>query len=143
MARSLLLLLVAVCIAFGVNAQVSGDLPENPEPGKCYVKCITPDIFETVEEQYLVKPAYKVLKIIPAEYKVVEETVLIKPASKRFVYHPAEFETYYDEYPKEDPYNKITLVDPEFGNETKKIQIHPVLLEKDCGITNQYRKGSQ
>jgi len=117
--------LVAVCIAFGVNAQVSGDLPENPEPGKCYVKCITPDIFETVEEQYLVKPAYKVLKIIPAEYKVVEETVLIKPASKRFVYHPAEFETYYDEYPKEDPYNKITLVDPEFGNETKKIQIHP------------------
>jgi outer membrane protein OmpA-like peptidoglycan-associated protein len=73
----------------------------------------------------MVKPAYKVLKIVPAEYKIVEETMLVKPATKKLVYVPAEFETYYEEIRVEDPYNKITLVDPVFGNETKKIEIHP------------------
>jgi outer membrane protein OmpA-like peptidoglycan-associated protein len=125
MARSILLLMVVCLVSFAATAQVSGDLPENPEPGKCYVKCITPDVFETIEEQYMIKPAYKKLKVVPAEYKIVEERIMIKPVSKKYVYHPAEWETYYDEYPKEDPYNKITLVNPEFGGDSKRVEIHP------------------
>ena len=35
----LLLLLPEICLA-----QTMDKLPENPEPGKCYVKCVTPFI---------------------------------------------------------------------------------------------------
>ncbi|MCX2681983.1 OmpA family protein, partial [Galbibacter sp. EGI 63066] len=34
-----LFFLASVC---GVYGQ---DLPENPEPGKCYVRCTTPDVY--------------------------------------------------------------------------------------------------
>ena len=38
----------------------SQDLPQNPEPGKCYVRCTTPDIYVKAEEKKL-----KVIKQYP------------------------------------------------------------------------------
>ena len=64
-----------------------GELPPNPDPGKCYVKCITKDTFRTVEETVEVSPAYKVLKVIPATYKMVEERVLITELGKLGLAH--------------------------------------------------------
>ncbi|MFT5889951.1 MAG: OOP family OmpA-OmpF porin [Dokdonia sp.] len=41
--------ILLLCSVFGLvfaSAQAQ-DLPSNPEPGKCYVRCTTPDIYET------------------------------------------------------------------------------------------------
>ena len=56
--------------------------PENPEPGKCYAKCVTPDVFK--EETIVVEsiPSYDKLEIIPAVYKTVLAEVILKPVLK-------------------------------------------------------------
>ena len=59
------------------------DLPANPEPGKCYVRCTTPDVYVNETITLTVKPAYKVLKTVPATFKTVTERVEVKAAGKK------------------------------------------------------------
>ncbi len=77
--RKIVLLILAVGLANLTHAQ---DLPTNPEPGKCYVRCTTPDVYVNEDVQVMVKPAYKVLKTIPAQYETVTERVMVKAAGK-------------------------------------------------------------
>ena len=64
--KKILLFGALVAFAFGAQAQ---DLPTNPEPGKCYVRCTTPDIYETQTIQKQNTPAYKKLRVVPAQYE--------------------------------------------------------------------------
>lgn len=83
------------CLAFllGIGYSQAQNLPANPDPGKCYVKCITKDEFKDVEETIEVYPAYTKLNVVPATYRTTEERVLVKEASKKFVYIPVTYET--------------------------------------------------
>jgi outer membrane protein OmpA-like peptidoglycan-associated protein len=83
--KLLLILFLAGIVAYGQ------ELPPNPEPGKCYVKCITKDEFKEVTESLETAPSYKKLKIIPATYKNVEERVMSKEAGKRIKIIPATY----------------------------------------------------
>jgi hypothetical protein len=88
-----LLALGMLGLTFGVQAQNGeADLPPGAEPGKCYAKCIMPDVYETKEEQILVKEKSFQMEIIPAEFKEVYDTIVIKPASKKIIEVPAEYE---------------------------------------------------
>jgi len=71
----------------------SQDLPTNPEPGKCYVRCKTPDIWENKEVTVEVNPAYKKMVAVPATYKTVNETVTVQDAYKELTVMPAKYET--------------------------------------------------
>ena len=123
-----------------LNAQ---GLPENPEPGKCYVKCITKDVFETVTERVLVEPEYSKLEVIPATYKTVDERVLIKEASKRMVYVPATYETVEVSYIEKQSTNKLNVIPAVFGNSSKTIETYPVTsgweykVLEDCPSVNK------
>ncbi len=101
------------------------ELPDKPEPGKCYVKCVTPDVYEYKDVQVMIKPAYKKLETVPAEYKTVEEKILVKPASKRLVPHPAQFETYTEEMQTEDPRNELSVVPATFKDAKETIETNP------------------
>lgn len=107
------------------NPAFSQDAPPNPEPGKCYVRCITPDEWEDSEKRVLVKPAHKQLRVVPAEYKTVEERIMIKPASKRYVYVPAVFKTVTETISVEDTYNAINVVPASFNSGSEEITIRP------------------
>lgn len=101
------------------------NLPSNPEPGKCYVKCITKDEFREVEEQIMIKPAYTKLEIVPATFKTVEEQVLIKEASKQLVYVPAVYETIEVPYVLKENVTELTIVPATFGTDSKVVEITP------------------
>ena len=116
---------VVTVLKIGMAFGQTGDLPPKAEPGKCYVKCVTPDIYETVEERVMVRPAYKQLKVVPAQYKTVEERVMVKPASKRYEYEPAQFETYYEDQRVEDQYNDISIVPASFTASAERIEVEP------------------
>ncbi len=122
--KKLVLVATLICSALIVNAQ---DLPDNPEPGKCYVKCVTPDEYKTEEVRVEIAPAYKRLKVIPAKYETVTETVVVKEASKRYEYVPAEYETVYVDFEEEQPYNKLSLLPATFADDTKKIETYPAI----------------
>lgn len=106
-------------------AAVSYAQPENPEPGKCYVRCITPDVWEEEDVRILEKPGYKTLKVIPAEYRTVPERIMVKPASKKYVYVPAKYETVKEEMKLEDTYGKITVVPASFNDGSEEIIARP------------------
>jgi hypothetical protein len=68
------------------------ELPPNAELGKCYARCVIPDVFETKDEEVIDKPASIKIQTIPAKFETVYDTVIITPATKRTVVTPAEFE---------------------------------------------------
>ena len=72
MKKFYLLALSILGLAMGAQAQnQEADLPPGAEPGKCYAKCIMPDVYETREEQVLVKEKSYQMEIIPADFKEV------------------------------------------------------------------------
>ncbi len=123
MMRLTFVLALALFVVQSTFAQ--GDLPPNPEPGKCYVRCTTPDVYETVEQTVLVKPAHKRLSVRPAEYDTVEETVMVKPATKRYSYVPATFRNVPREMEVEDPYNAVTIIPAQFSSGSEVIEVRP------------------
>lgn len=119
--------LFAVLFMVGTTlfSQQVENLPKDPEPGKCYVRCITPDVFETVEERILIRPAYKVLSVEPTKYEWREERVMSKPASKKYIYVPAEFEEYTETVLSKEGYNKVSLLEHELSNHLERIEVEP------------------
>ena len=118
-------LLLLVCFIAGIGFSQAQDLPTNPAPGKCYVKCITKDEFKDVEETIQTYPAYTTLKVVPATYKTVEDRVLIKEASKKFVYVPATYETVEMSYIKQASRTDLKVVPASFGNDSRTFEIYP------------------
>ncbi|GAB1858519.1 hypothetical protein MHTCC0001_33580 [Flavobacteriaceae bacterium MHTCC 0001] len=101
------------------------NLPANPDPGKCYVKCITKDEFKTVEETVEVYPAYSRLQVVPATYRTVEERVLIKEATKKFVYVPATYETIDVPYVSKEGRTDLKVIPASFGADSKTFETYP------------------
>ncbi len=122
MKKTTLSLIALMSAGSYVSAQ---DLPANPAPGKCYVKCITKDEFRDETETIQISPAYSKLEVVPAKYKTVEERVLVKEASKKLVYVPAVYETVDIPYEKKEQGTVLTVVPAAFGNDVKTIEVFP------------------
>lgn len=56
-------LLLPIIFLFSSVAVIAQDLPENPEPGKCYVRCKTPDVWKNETVTLEVYPAKNMLRI--------------------------------------------------------------------------------
>ncbi|MBD0832097.1 OmpA family protein [Aestuariibaculum sediminum] len=115
---------LALLLGIGYYSQAQ-NLPDNPEPGKCYVKCITKDEFKEVEETIVVYPSYTKLEVIPATYKTVEERVLVKEASKKLVYVPAVYETVEVPYVKKEGRTDLTISPATFGSNSQTFEVYP------------------
>ncbi|MCL6294562.1 OmpA family protein [Jejuia spongiicola] len=115
------------CLTFilGIGFTQAQSLPDNPEPGKCYVKCITKDEFKDVQETIEVYPAYNKLTVVPATYKTVEETVLVKEATKKFVYVPAVYETVDVSYIKKEGRTDLSINPATFGSNSRTFETYP------------------
>ncbi len=82
-------------IAFLMMATVAfgQDLPENPEPGKCYVRCKTPDIWRNETVNVAVSPEYRKIVTYPSQYRTIQEKVLTKEAGEEVLIVPAVWGT--------------------------------------------------
>ncbi|WP_335967284.1 OmpA family protein [Galbibacter sp. PAP.153] len=125
-----ILLLLLTFISCGIYAQ---DLPNNPEPGKCYVRCTTPDTYVNEDVQIMIKPAYKVLKTYPAEYKTVTESVLVKEASKKLTVVPAKWGTETVSYVSKERSNILKIVPATFSQSSETIEIKPAYAQWELG----------
>ncbi len=113
--KKLLLPITLLVFGAGVFAQ---DLPENPEPGKCYARCKTPDVWKNQDVTIETKAAYKKIVTRPAEYKTVTERVLVKEASQRLELVPAVYETKDVVVIVKEAGYKLEVVPGTFGSET-------------------------
>ncbi len=117
--------LICLTFLFVFGFAKAQELPANPQPGKCYVKCITKDEFKEVEETIVVYPAYTKLEVVPATYKTVEERVLVKEASKKLVYVPAVYETVEVPYIKQEGRTDLTINPASFGSDSRTFEVYP------------------
>ena len=111
------LLLSITLLVFGVSAY-SQDLPTNPEPGKCYVRCKTPDVWKNQDVTIETKAAYKKITTTPATYKTVTERVLVKEASQRLEVVPAVYETRDVIVVVKEASYRLEAIPGSFGSET-------------------------
>ena len=88
--KKVLLTILSFVVCSVVLAQ---DLPTNPEPGKCYVRCVTPDVWVNQDVTIQVAPAYKKLSTVPARFETETETVVVANASQELEVVPAVYET--------------------------------------------------
>lgn len=89
MKKSILFVLACLATSFAF----AQDLPTNPEPGKCYVRCVTPDIWVNQDVTVQVSPAYKKLSVVPAQYKKETITVDSKMTGQNLEVVPATYGT--------------------------------------------------
>ena len=111
------LLFSITLLVFGATA-FAQDLPTNPEPGKCYVRCKTPDIWKNEDVTIETKAAYKKITTRPAEYKTVTESILVKEASQRLELVPAVYETRDVVVVVKEASYRLETVPGSFGSET-------------------------
>ena len=111
------LLLSITLLVFGASAYAQ-DLPENPEPGKCYVRCKTPDIWKNEDVTIETKAAYKKIVTHPAEYKTETERVLVKEASTKLVIVPAVYEQQDVVVVVKEASHKLEIIPGSLGSET-------------------------
>lgn len=122
---------------------VAQELPDNAQPGKCYIKCITADEFKDETETIEISPAYKKLKTIPATFKMVEEEVLVKEASVKKVYVPAVYETIMVELVSNNKAVNYEVIPATFGKDAVTIETMPKVGKweytalKDCPSANK------
>ena len=98
-------------------------LPTDPDPGKCYAKCISPDEYTTETQRVKIKPAFKTLEIIPAQYETVVDTIVIKPASEKYIYKPATYKTVTDTIWTEEGYDELNILPAEFSDDVVNVEI--------------------
>jgi outer membrane protein OmpA-like peptidoglycan-associated protein len=115
------ILMSAALLMFGATA-FSQDLPENPEPGKCYVRCKTPEVWKNEDITIEVAPAYKKIVTNPAEYKTVTEEVLIKEAGERLEIVPSVWETKTVTYTAKEDANKLRVIKATFSSDSETIE---------------------
>ena len=115
------ILLSATLLMFGATA-FAQDLPANPEPGKCYVRCKTPEVWKNEDVTIEIAPAYKKIVTHPAEYNTVTERVLVKEAGQRLVVVPAVWETRTLTYTAKEDANKLSVIKATFGRDTETIE---------------------
>ncbi len=107
------------------NPVHNSDLPANPEPGKCYVRCKTPDVYKNEEVTFMTKPGYTKIVLHPAEYETVTEKVLIKEESVKKVFHPAKWGTEKVTYVSKEKSSTLSSVPAKFSPDIYSVLIKP------------------
>lgn len=109
-------------LSFALLAQ-EAPLPPEPEPGQCFVRCVTPDVWVDEEIEVLQTPAYTKMEVTPAEYKEVEQEVIIRPATVEYINVPARFDTVQEVIELAEPYNEVTVEAASFVKSTKDVEV--------------------
>lgn len=120
----LMLSLVAALVLSAVSVQAQ-QLPSNPDPNKCYVRCVTPDVYQTETVRIQTAPSYTRLSVVPATYKTVTERVLVKEGYKRYEFVPATFRTETVSYESQAAGEAMSISPATFTDATERVLIKP------------------
>ncbi|MEO0733687.1 MAG: OmpA family protein, partial [Bacteroidota bacterium] len=121
--RFYLTLIVALVVSAFTTAQAQ--LPANPDPNKCYVRCVTPDVYTTETVRIQTAPAYKRLSVVPATYKTVTERVMVKEGYKRYEFVPATFRTESISYESQSGAETLNVTAASFTDASERVLVKP------------------
>lgn len=129
------ILFLGLLALFAINS-FSQDLPTNPEAGKCYVRCTTPDVYVNEEVKVQIKPSYKIIKTVPAKFEKRTEKVLIKSEEKKLKVLPAKWGKETVDYIKKDGAYSLKVNPATFNDDSETIEIKPKYAQWEMGDSN-------
>ncbi len=127
------IILRGVLIFLGVSVYAQQDLPQNPEPGKCYVRCTTPDVYENQTVKVQITPEYKKLKTFPATYETITEKVVIKEASKKLTVIQAKYKTETVTFMKKQGASTLKVIPAKLATGAETVEIKPAYAQWELG----------
>lgn len=101
------------------------DLPPTDEYGKCYAKCKSADVYETVTKRVLVKEASTKLRKVPAVYETRSEKVLIKEGGVTYKAIPATYKTVTDRIIIQPEQKKIKTIPAKYKTMSREVLVTP------------------
>ena len=125
--------IVFLLSVFTASFAFAQDLPSNPEPGKCYVRCTTPDVYVNETVTITTKPAYSVLKTVPATFKTITERVEVKAAGKKLTVIPEKWGTETVTYVSKEGGNTLSISPASFTTGSETIEIKPAYAQWELG----------
>lgn len=130
--KKLLIIIATLALAvFGMGQDIASgptqntDLPSNPEPGRCYVRCKTPDVYRNEDVIFVIKPGYTTMILHPAEYETITEEVLVKEAGVKLVVHPAEWGTEEVFYTSKEKASTLSSTPATFVDDIYTVMVKP------------------
>ncbi len=128
--KRLTVILLSMMFTIASYAQGAADAFGAPPPqpdqyGKCYAKCKTPDVYETVSTQVLVKESRAKSTVSDSEYETVTETVLVKDGYKKLTVIPAKFETKEQRVLVSEGSCKVSVVPAKYDTQTTRELVSP------------------
>ena len=119
------LLSILAIAAFGFSMAQGDQLPPNGEAGKCYVKCITPDVWSNQTVQVLKTPAYTKLSVVPATYETMTETYVETPAYTKYTVIPAKFSYETVSYLSKEARTDLRVIPAKFSRSSETVETKP------------------
>ncbi len=116
-----------------VAVKAQDGLPANPSESKCYVKCVTPDVYGDSVVTVMTRPAYSKLTTVPPVYKTVTETIVTQEASKRYEYVPAKYKTVSQTVVIEEGYNKLAVKEAKLEASSESVMVEPATARWEMG----------
>lgn len=99
------------------------DLPPTDEFGKCYAKCKSADVYETVTKRVLVKEASTKLRKQPAVYETRTERVMIKEGATTYKVIPATYKTETERIIIQPEQKKIRTIPAKYTTKTRQVLV--------------------
>ncbi len=118
-----LLLFALPSFVLGLGAQnpyQDGGLPSNPDPNKCYVRCITPPVYRTDTVEIVTCPAYEEYTVVPARYRTVRDTVVEREAYVYYKCEPPTFKYVDEPYVYREACDSLTVKPTTFREEEEE-----------------------
>ena len=117
-------LFMSTTALFGQNQDMPfDDLPPTDEYGKCYAKCKTADVYETVTKSVLVKEASTKLKKVPAVYETRNERMLVKEGGTTYKVIPATYKTVTEQVEIQSAQTKIRTIPAKYKTMTREVLV--------------------
>ncbi|TPN88645.1 OmpA family protein [Aquimarina algicola] len=120
-------------LSFTQIIRAQQDLPQNPEPGKCYVRCTTPDVYENKIVKVQITPEFKKLKTFPATYETIKERIIIKEASKKLKVIPAKYKTETVTFVKKQGASSLKIIPAKLETASETVEIKPAYAQWELG----------
>jgi hypothetical protein len=127
--KPVLTILIIFCLGImNLAAQIDtdvrfSDLPPNPEYGKCYAKCKTPDTYEIFTRKVLVEEAYVNTTKIPAVYETVTRKVMMKEGGVNYKKVAATYKNVTNKVMIEPERTVVSIIPAKYETRTRKVMV--------------------
>ena len=95
----------------------------NNNDNLCYAKLKTPDTYDEVTEEVLVRPASQKIMKSPAEYETITEQVLVQPESKKMIPVPAIFKMVEEQVLDKPEFKRMVTIPAVTENQTERVLV--------------------